>query len=77
VKEDPEVLKAALIGYQHQIDQIKQAMADLQHRLGKSGSVAAPAANPGRRRLSAATKKRMAAGQKKRWAAYRQQKAGS
>jgi len=86
VRDDPEVLRAALIGYQHQIDQIKQVMADLQRRLGKPGKPSASlpvsvsvsqetggGATSGRRKLSAATRKRMAAGQKRRWAAYRSQ----
>jgi hypothetical protein len=70
---DTTLLEAALIGYQHQLEQIEGKIADLRRQLG--GKTSAPAAKttaaPGHRReMSAAARKRIAAAQKKRWAEY-------
>ena len=70
---DQALLEAALIGYQHQLEQIETKIADLRRQLG--GKSPAPAAKsvatPGRKReMSAAARKRIAAAQKKRWAEY-------
>jgi cell division septum initiation protein DivIVA len=66
------LLEAALIGYQHQAEQLAQKIADIQKQLsGKSPSAASKAAAPVKRRaMSAAARKRIAAAQKKRWAEY-------
>jgi hypothetical protein len=76
---DHALLEAALIGYQHQLDQIESKMAELRSQLGgKSPAAAAKtAAVPGRKRqMSAAARKRIAAAQKKRWAEYHRLKEG-
>jgi hypothetical protein len=59
---DPSILQAALIGYQHQRDQIDAKMAEIRREL--SGTTAAPV----KRVVSPAVRRRMAAGQRKRWA---------
>jgi hypothetical protein len=61
---DQALLEAALIGYQHQADQIAEKIAEI--RLEISGK--APAA---------AARKRIAAAQKKRWAEYHRLKEGT
>ena len=72
---DPALLRAALIGYENQLAQIEEAMADLRRRLKiASPAPAAGTAKPQRRGMSAAAKRRIAAAQKKRWAAYRKAK---
>jgi len=70
-------LEAALIGYQHQAEQLTQKMADIQRQLaGKSPSAAPKTAAPVKRRaMSAAARKRIADAQKKRWAEYHKQQA--
>jgi len=73
---DSETLQAALLGYQHQLDQINAKMADLRSKLkgeppaGSKLAEAAPAAHGGKRPLSAAARKRIAQAQRKRWAEY-------
>jgi hypothetical protein len=70
---DQSLLQAALIGYQHQRDQIDQKMAELRQQLGakttgvKTTATEAPG-TPGKRFVSPAARKRMAAAQRKRWA---------
>ena len=74
---DLSILQAALIGYQHQRDQIDAKMAEIRRELsGKTGGVkpttpTAPGApsTPLKRVVSPAARRRMAAGQRKRWAA--------
>lgn len=80
MKTDQAILEAALIGYQHQLSQIQEKMADLRRQLGGKASagvsVGGGAAVPGRKReMSAAARKRIAAAQKKRWAEYHKLKA--
>ncbi len=77
---DQALLEAALIGYQHQLEQIEAKMADLRRQLGgksvapsKTSAGAAPASGK-KRQMSAAARKRIAAAQKKRWAEYHRQK---
>jgi len=70
MKVDSSLLEAALIGYQSQLAQIEQTIAELRSKIGQK-----PASNGGspvrkRRRMSAAARKRIAAAQKKRWAEY-------
>jgi rhamnose utilization protein RhaD (predicted bifunctional aldolase and dehydrogenase) len=75
---DASLLQAALVGYQNQLEEIDQAMADLRKRIG-GGAVEAgprPAKRRVRRELSAVARKRIADAQKKRWAAYHKQKQG-
>jgi hypothetical protein len=70
---DNALLEAALIGYQHQREQIDAKIAELRQELGGKPPVAAkaPAAAGGKKRqMSAAARKRIAAAQKKRWAEY-------
>jgi hypothetical protein len=77
---DQALLEAALIGYQHQAEQITEKIADIRRQLsGKSPSAApkAAAAAPVKKRsMSAAARKRIAAAQKKRWAEYHKLKEG-
>jgi hypothetical protein len=72
---DQAILEAALIGYQHQLDQIEAKMADLRRQLGGKSTptapkASAPAASGKKREMSSAARKRIAAAQKKRWAEY-------
>jgi hypothetical protein len=70
---DHALLHAALIGYQHQAEQLAEKIADIQRQLGGKSPAAASkaAAAPGKKRsMSAAARKRIAAAQKKRWAEY-------
>ena len=63
-----EILAAALIGLQKQLEDVDGKIAGLRSRIRGR----APAAgNKGRRPLSAAARRRIAAAQRKRWAAYR------
>src|SRR5664279_4854334 len=77
---DSETLQAALVGYQHQLDQINAKMAELRSMLkgeapaGAALAKAAPAAPGGKRPLSTAARKRIARAQRKRWAAYHKAK---
>ena len=77
---DSETLQAALVGYQHQLDQINAKMADLRSQLKGEGPAAgtaaeaAPAARGGKRPLSAAARMRIAKAQKKRWAEFHKAK---
>ncbi|MEI9974545.1 MAG: hypothetical protein WDO73_22360 [Ignavibacteriota bacterium] len=76
--QDNALLEAALIGYQHQADQLAEKIADIRRQLGGKTPSAAPkaaAAVPVKKRsMSAAARKRIAAAQKKRWAEYHRQK---
>ena len=77
---DHALLEAALIGYQHQAEQLAEKIADIRHQLGGKSPSAAPkaAAVPGKKRaMSAAARKRIAAAQKKRWAEYHKLKEGN
>ena len=70
-----DILQAALIGYQAEINRIKQAMAEIRAELqGSAGATSSVMPKRAKRKTSAAARKRMAAAQKKRWAAFRQQK---
>jgi len=71
---DAALLRAALVGYQNQLEEIDRAIADLRRRLGGRAAGTRPAKRGGKRQLSAAARQRIAAAQKKRWAAYRAQK---
>jgi hypothetical protein len=69
---DHALLEAALIGYQHQREQIDAKIAELRQQLGGKTPVAEKVAAPAgkKREMSAAARKRIAAAQKKRWAEY-------
>jgi hypothetical protein len=78
LKQDTEILEAALIGFQHKRDQIEQKIAELRSQIrGTPASRPAPAAAapgasvPKKRTMSAAARRRIAMAQKKRWAAYK------
>jgi hypothetical protein len=74
---DQTLLEAALIGYQHQAEQIAEKIADIRRQLGGKTPAGAPKAAPApskRRQMSTAARKRIAAAQKKRWAEYHKQK---
>ena len=79
-KQDNEILEAALIGFQHQRDQIQQKIAELRSRVGgppASGPAPAAAASKAptgkKRTMSASARRRIALAQKKRWAAFKAQ----
>jgi hypothetical protein len=77
---DMGTLQAALIGYQHQKDEIDGKIAEIRKRIGGRGkarnSSAAPVDGQPRMRkpLSVAARKRIAAAQRKRWAAFHKAK---
>jgi len=78
---DPALLTAALEGLELQRARLEEQIRAVRSALGVrrrgAASTAAPAAEaaqPRRRKLSAAARKRIAAAQKKRWAEYRKKK---
>ena len=76
---DHALLQAALIGYQHQAEELAQKIAEIRHLLSGKATPAAPkvaaaASTAKKRTMSAAARKRIAAAQKKRWAEYHKQK---
>jgi hypothetical protein len=75
---DTATLQAALVGYQHQRDEIDGKIAELRKRIGGRGNghvtVATPDTAPQKRQMSAAARKRIAAAQRKRWAAFHKAK---
>lgn len=79
---DHGTLQAALVGYQHQIQQIESKMAELRRQLGgaapkaKSSSAKAAKAPVASRkhRMSAAGRERIAAAQRARWAKVHKEK---
>jgi hypothetical protein len=64
-QDDPELLRAALLGLEHQRAEIARKMAELRGMIG-GNNPAEPAS--GKRTMSAAARKRIAAAQKLRWA---------
>ncbi len=77
---DPELLAAALVGYEQQRREIIEKIEDIQRQLGgqgiRSGASTTNGALPARKRtMSAAARKRIAEAQRKRWAAVRANKA--
>ena len=70
---DTETLKAALVGYQHQLDGIHARMAEIRSALGRNAPANAIAAARPTRRISADGRARIAAAQRKRWAESRRQ----
>src|SRR5579862_9250293 len=73
-KPHASLLQAALVGYEHQLQTIREQMASIRNQLGHRTTVSSDGAKPKvRRRISAAGRRRIAAAQRARWAA---QKAG-
>jgi hypothetical protein len=72
-KLTPEILMAAIEGFEAQKTRIDAQIAELRQML--NGGSATPAgtseAAPGKRTVSAAARRRMALGQQKRWAAIK------
>jgi hypothetical protein len=73
---DPELLAAALVGYEHERSEIEKKIAELRRQLGGRAVNAAIGGSDGtrpapKRTMSAAARRRIAAAQRKRWAAYR------
>jgi hypothetical protein len=71
---DSSLLQAALIGYQYELDRVRQAIRDIEEQLGGSNGASAAPSKRGRT-MSADARARIAAAQRKRWAASK--KAGS
>jgi hypothetical protein len=74
-KQDEDLLRAALIGYQQQIADIETAMANIRSRLAGPGRQMPTTVEGGpkrRRKFSVAARKKMAASQKLRWSKVKQ-----
>lgn len=72
---DNDLLNAALIGLEHQRDEIDSRIAELRSMISGQGGAAknpAPAGRAGKRMLSSAARRRISEAQRKRWAAFRQ-----
>ena len=75
---DGSLLAAALVGYQHQRDEIDAKMAEIRRQIGGRGAAittSTPEVSPQtrvKRTMSAAARKRIGAAQRKRWAAVKQ-----
>jgi hypothetical protein len=73
---DPELLNAALVGYEHERTVIMEKIAEIRRQLGGRGNEAgASSTNGARRQMSAEARRRIAAAQRKRWEAYRKEQA--
>jgi hypothetical protein len=71
-KLSPEIIVAAITGFESQRQHIDSQIADLRAMLnGGRPDTVAPSYNSQRRKVSAAARKRMAQGQRRRWAAAR------
>ena len=68
-----EILTAAIGGFESQKQKIDFQITELRQMLsgGSTESAVITEPTPGRRKMSAATRRRMAEGQKKRWAAIK------
>ena len=76
--DDREILEAALVGLETELDRINTSMAGIQERLGKRGPGRPPSrdgAQP-KRKMSAAARKRIGEATRQRWAAFRAAKTG-
>ena len=76
-----ELLAAALVGYQHQLDETQSKIAEIRHKLGigpvaRSAKPAVPVARRKKGRMSAEGRARIAAAQRARWAKVKKAKAG-
>jgi hypothetical protein len=77
----PELLAAALIGYQQQLNEIQSKIAEIRGKLGnapvaRSTKPPAPVARRKKRRMSAEGRARIAEAQRARWAKAKKAKAG-
>src|ERR1700724_2368746 len=78
IKLTPEILTAALAGYEEQKNRIDAQIVGLRQILdGGSTDGANPEASKPRRKMSAAARKRIGAAQRKRWAEARKQAGGA
>jgi hypothetical protein len=69
---DPDLLRAALAGYQQQLTEIQNKIAEIRKRLGGKAPASAPVpTEPKPNRLSPAARARIAAAQRRRWAKAR------
>ena len=75
---DSSILGAALIGYQHERDEIDAKIKEIRRQIGGQTPQAPPSAGPveapTKRVVGAAARKRMAAAQRKRWAEFKKAK---
>jgi hypothetical protein len=69
----PEIINAAIVGFEQQKLRIDIQIADLRAMLdgGRTEPIATPESARPKRRISAAARRRMALGQQKRWAAIK------
>ena len=69
-KLNPQILTAAILGFEEQKRHIDVQIAELRAILdgGSAGTAATPEPPTGKRKISAAARRRMALGQKARWA---------
>ena len=76
---NPELIVAAIDGFQEQKKRIDVQIAELRQMLGGNSThvAAPPEARSRRRTLSAAARARIAAAQRKRWAAQRRASSGA
>lgn len=89
---DDHFRRAALTGYQAELAQVNERIAELQHQLGKTptvqqlhkrlgrppkASISEAKAEPPKRHMSAAARRRIGAATRRRWAEYRRQKAAA
>jgi hypothetical protein len=74
MRANSDLLQAALIGYQAELNRIQQAMAEIRRELKPSSDSAPAAPKRTRRKMSAAGRKRIVAALKKRWAEYNRKK---
>jgi hypothetical protein len=71
----PDILKAALVGYEVKLQRIEEKIAAIQGELrGQKTIEPTAAAKTKKRVLSAAARKRIAAAQRKRWAELRKRR---
>src|SRR5216683_1220004 len=72
-KLTPEIITAAIEGFEAQKVRLDTQIADLRQMLdgGSPEAAATKETRPGKRKISAAARRRMALGQKKRWAAIK------
>jgi len=79
---DRATMEAALVGYQRQLEEIQEKMAELRRRLGgTAGRASTPRSGgeskaPRKHRMSPEGRARIAAAQKARWAKFKR-KSGS
>ena len=72
---DSSILAAALLGYQNQLEHVKQRIEEIRRRLGGRTALTLSGVGPERKsRISAAGRARIAAAQRKRWAEARKAK---